>query len=151
MPYRIYGGSSLYQRKGIKDTIAYSRLTANLNDEEVSKCIINCPAHGISDTTVNRITAAAIDHNVGLWTVPCESLTYGMNINRGTVTKPQNFHGLMTGLIESISEKNAHEFDTEAIYQSGVIGDICQDNSSENLSRKENTGELVNGVSDFCA
>ena len=109
MPYRIYGGLSFYQRKEIKDTIAYFRLTVNPNDEEAFKRIINYPARGIGDTTVSKITAAATDHNVSLWTVLCEPLTYGVNINKGTVTKLQSFRDLMTGFIESVSEKNAYE------------------------------------------
>ena len=151
MPYRIYGGLSFYQRKEIKDTIAYFRLTVNPNDEEAFKRIINYPARGIGDTTVSKITAAATDHNVSLWTVLCEPLTYGVNINKGTVTKLQSFRDLMTGFIESVSEKNAYELGTEIIRQSGIIGDVCQDNSPENLSRKENIEELANGMSDFCA
>ena len=151
MPYRIYGGLSFYQRKEIKDTIAYFRLTVNPNDEEAFKRIINYPARGIGDTTVSKITAAATDHNVSLWTVLCEPLTYGVNINKGTVTKLQSFRDLMTGFIESIFEKNAYELGTEIIRQSGIIGDVCQDNSPENLSRKENIEELANGMSDFCA
>ena len=145
MPYRIYGGLSFYQRKEIKDTIAYFRLTVNPNDEEAFKRIINYPARGIGDTTVSKITAAATDHNVSLWTVLCEPLTYGVNINKGTVTKLQSFRDLMTGFIESVSEKNAYELGTEIIRQSGIIGDVCQDNSPENLE------ELANGMSDFCA
>lgn len=105
MPYRIYGGLSFYQRKEIKDTIAYFRLTVNPNDEEAFKRIINYPARGIGDTTVSKITAAATDHNVSLWTVLCEPLTYGVNINKGTVTKLQSFRDLMTGFIESVFEK----------------------------------------------
>ena len=151
MPYRIYGGLSFYQRKEIKDTIAYFRLTVNPNDEEAFKRIINYPARGIGDTTVSKITAAATDHNVSLWTVLCEPLTYGVNINKGTVTKLQSFRDLMTGFIESVSEKNAYELGTEIIRQSGIIGDVCQDNSPVNLSRKENIEELANGMSDFCA
>lgn len=151
MPYRIYGGLSFYQRKEIKDTIAYFRLTVNPNDEEAFKRIINYPARGIGDITVSKITAAATDHNVSLWTVLCEPLTYGVNINKGTVTKLQSFRDLMTGFIESVSEKNAYELGTEIIRQSGIIGDVCQDNSPENLSRKENIEELANGMSDFCA
>ena len=84
MPYRIYGGLSFYQRKEIKDVIAYFRLTVNPNDEEAFKRIINYPARGIGDTTVNKITAAATSHNVSLWTVLCEPLTYGVNIDKGT-------------------------------------------------------------------
>lgn len=151
MPYRIYGGLSFYQRKEIKDVIAYFRLTVNPNDEEAFKRIINYPARGIGDTTVNKITAAATDNNVSLWTVLCEPLTYGVNINKGTAGKLQGFRDLIAGFIENASEKNAYELGTEIIRQSGIINDVCQDNSPENLSRKENIEELANGMSDFCA
>lgn len=151
MPYRIYGGLSFYQRKEIKDVIAYFRLTVNPNDEEAFKRIINYPARGIGDTTVNKITTAATNHNVSLWTVLCEPLTYGVNINKGTAGKLQDFRCLIAGFIESVAEKNAYELGTEIIRQSGIIADVCQDNSPENLSRKENIEELANGMSDFCA
>lgn len=151
MPYRIYGGLSFYQRKEIKDVIAYFRLTVNPNDEEAFKRVINYPARGIGDTTVGKITAAATDNNVSLWTVLCEPLTYGVNINKGTAGKLQGFRNLMAGFIESVAEKNAYELGAEIIRQSGIINDVCQDNSPENLSRKENIEELANGMGDFCA
>ena len=151
MPYRIYGGLSFYQRKEIKDVIAYFRLAVNPNDEEAFKRIINYPARGIGDTTVSKITAAATDNNVSLWTVLCEPLTYGVNINKGTAGKLQGFRDLIAGFIEGVTEKNAYELGTEIIRQSGIINDVCQDNSPENLSRKENIEELANGMGDFCA
>lgn len=151
MPYRIYGGLSFYQRKEIKDVIAYFRLVVNPNDEEAFKRIINYPARGIGDTTVGKIIAAATEQNVSLWTVLCEPLTYGLNINKGTVGKLQGFRDLVAAFIENVAERNAYELGTEIIRQSGIINDVCQDNSPENLSRKENIEELVNGMSDFCA
>ena len=144
MPYRIYGGLSFYQRKEIKDVIAYFRLIVNPNDEEAFKRIINYPARGIGDTTVGKIIAAATGHNVSLWTVLCEPLAYGLNFNKGTVGKLQAFR-------TDAAEKNAYEIGADIIRQSGIINDVCQDNSPENLSRKENIEELVNGMSDFCA
>ncbi|WP_297645631.1 UvrD-helicase domain-containing protein [uncultured Bacteroides sp.] len=151
MPYRIYGGLSFYQRKEIKDVIAYFRLVVNPNDEEAFKRIINYPARGIGDTTVGKIIAAATEHNVSLWTVLCEPLTYGLNFNKGIVGKLQAFRDLIAGFIADAAEKNANEVGTDVIRQSGIINDICQDNSPENLSRKENIEELVNGMNDFCA
>ena len=106
---------------------------------------------GIGDTTVSKITAAATDNNVSLWTVLCEPLTYGVNINKGTAGKLQGFRDLIAGFIEGVTEKNAYELGTEIIRQSGIINDVCQDNSPENLSRKENIEELANGMGDFCA
>lgn len=151
MPYRIYGGLSFYQRKEIKDVIAYFRLIVNPNDEEAFKRIINYPARGIGDTTVGKIIAAATGHNVSLWTVLCEPLVYGLNFNKGTVGKLQAFRELISAFITDAAEKNAYEIGADIIRQSGIINDVCQDNSPENLSRKENIEELVNGMSDFCA
>lgn len=151
IPYKIYGGLSFYQRKEIKDVISYFRLVINPNDEEAFKRIINYPARGIGDTTVGKIITAATDHGVSLWTVLCEPLNYGLTINKGTHTKLQGFRELIEDFIGVLPEKSAYEIGTDLIRQSGIINDICQDTSPENLSRKENIEELVNGINDFCA
>ncbi|WP_195630201.1 ATP-dependent helicase [Bacteroides finegoldii] len=151
MPYKIYGGLSFYQRKEIKDVIAYFRLVVNPNDEEAFKRIINYPARGIGDTTVGKIISAATDHGVSLWSTLCEPLTYGLNINKGTHTKLQGFRALIEGFITDQADKNAYEIGVDIISQSGIMNDVCQDTSPENLSRKENIEELVNGMNDFCA
>lgn len=151
MPYRIYGGLSFYQRKEIKDVIAYFRLVANPNDEEAFKRIINYPARGIGDTTVGKIVAAATVNNVSLWTVLCEPLTYGLNFNKGTAGKLQGFRDLIASFMEDLGRKNASELGEDIVRQAGIINDVCQDNSPENLSRKENIEELMNGLKDFCA
>lgn len=150
MPYRIYGGLSFYQRKEIKDVIAYFRLTVNPKDEEALKRIINYPARGIGDTTIGKIITAASASNVSLWDVICEPLTYGVEFNKGTLTKLQNFRALIMGFIEKAEVDNAFEIGTAIIKASGIIGEVCQDNSPENLSRKENIEELVNGINNFC-
>lgn len=154
MPYRIYGGLSFYQRKEIKDVIAYFRLVVNPNDEEAFKRIINYPARGIGETTVGKIISAATANNVSLWNVLCEPLSYGLEINKGTHNKLQGFRELIEGFIHMQTDditKNAYDIGTEIIRQSGIMNDVCQDNSPENLSRKENIEELVNGMNDFCA
>lgn len=151
MPYKIYGGLSFYQRKEIKDVIAYFRLVVNPNDEEAFKRIINYPARGIGDTTVGKITSAATDHGVSLWTVISEPLNYGLSINKGTHTKLQGFRSLIEGFIADQADKNAYDIGTDIIRKSGIINDVCQDTSPENLSRKENIEELANGINDFCA
>jgi len=151
MPYKIYGGLSFYQRKEIKDVIAYFRLVVNPNDEEAFKRIINYPARGIGDTTVGKIISAATDNGVSLWAALCEPLSYGLNINKGTHTKLQGFRKLIEGFITDQADKNAYEIGTDIIRRSGIINDVCQDTSPENLSRKENIEELVNGMNDFCA
>ena len=151
IPYKIYGGLSFYQRKEIKDVIAYFRLVVNPNDEEAFKRIINYPARGIGDTTVGKIISAATDHGVSLWAALCEPLSYGLDINKGTHAKLQGFRELIESFIVDQADKNAYEIGTNIIRQSGIINDVCQDTSPENLSRKENIEELVNGMNDFCA
>lgn len=151
MPYRIYGGLSFYQRKEIKDLIAYFRLVVNPNDEEAFKRIINYPARGIGNTTVNKIITAATENKVSLWTVLCNSLEYNIGFNKGTQAKLQGFRQLIEGFIGDLEMKNAYELGSEIIRSSGIINDVCQDNSPENLSRKENIEELANGMSDFCS
>ena len=151
MPYKIYGGLSFYQRKEIKDVISYFRLVINPIDEEDFKRIINYPARGIGDTTVGKIITAANDNGVSLWTILCEPLTYGLTLNKGTHSKLQVFRQLIEGFMTDQAEKSAYEIGTDIIRQSGIINDVCQDTSPENLSRKENIEELVNGINDFCA
>lgn len=131
--------------------IAYFRLVVNPNDEEAFKRIINYPARGIGDTTVGKIISAATDHGVSLWAALCEPLTYGLDINKGTHAKLQGFRELIESFIVDQADKNAYEMGTNIIRQSGIINDVCQDTSPENLSRKENIEELVNGINDFCA
>lgn len=150
MPYRIYGGLSFYQRKEIKDLIAYFRLVVNPNDEEAFKRIINYPARGIGDTTLGKIAVAAGQNNVSLWKVLSEPLAYGLDFNKGILGKLSGFRELISGFIAHREEKNAYELGMEVVRQSGIMTDVIQDNSPESLSRKENIEELMNGMSDFC-
>ena len=149
IPYRVYGGLSFYQRKEIKDVIAYFRLVVNPNDEEAFKRIINYPARGIGDTTVNKITAAASTHGVSLWEVITHPETYDLNINKGTLTKVGGFRQLMDGFIAKAHDTDAYELGTAIIKASGIINEMMQDRTPENLSRQENIEELVNGLQEF--
>ena len=151
IPYKIYGGLSFYQRKEIKDVISYFRLAVNPNDEEAFKRVLNYPARGIGDTTLNKIVDAASLHGVSLWTVLCEPLTYGLNINKGTHTKLQGFRVLIESFMKDAQEKNAYEVGYAIVRQSGILNEISLDKTPENLSRQENIEELVNGMHDFCA
>lgn len=151
LPYRVYGGLSFYQRKEIKDVIAYFRLAVNPHDEEALKRVINYPARGIGDTTLGKIVNAANIHKVSLWTVLCEPLSYNVNLNKGTHAKLQGFRDLIAGFVEAATSKTAYELGGEIVRQSGIISEIYQDRSPENLSRQENIEELVNGMHDFCA
>nr|WP_320038567.1 UvrD-helicase domain-containing protein [uncultured Bacteroides sp.] len=151
LPYKIYGGLSFYQRKEIKDVIAYFRLVTNPNDEEAFKRIINYPARGIGDTTVGKIIEAANNYSVSLWDVICNPLQFALNINKGTHTKLQGFRELIENFSRAVSEKNAYEMATSIVKEAGIVNEIYQDRTPENLSRQENIEELVNGIHDFCA
>ena len=151
IPYKIYGGLSFYQRKEIKDVIAYFRLAINPNDEEAFKRVINYPARGIGDTTLNKIIGAATSHGVSLWKVLGEPLAYGLSINKGTHTKLQGFRELIELFMKDAQEKDAAEVGSGIVRQSGIMNDIYQDRTPENLSRQENIEELINGMHDFCA
>ena len=150
IPYKIYGGLSFYQRKEVKDVISYFRLAVNPHDEEAFKRVLNYPARGIGDTTLNKIVAAANVHGVSLWKVVQEPLSYGLNINKGTHAKLQGFVELIEGFIKDAQEKNAYEVGNAIVRMSGIMSEMYQDHSPENLSRRENIEELVNGMHDFC-
>ena len=148
--YRIYGGLSFYQRKEIKDVIAYFRLAVNPHDGEALKRVINYPARGIGDTTLNKIIATAAQEGVSLWTVISSPLDYGLNINKGTHAKLQGFKDIIAGFVSKVDTYNAYDLGKEIVGASGIMADIIQDTSPEGLSRRENIDELVNGMYDFC-
>lgn len=149
IPYKIYGGLSFYQRKEIKDVISYFRLSVNPHDEEAFKRIVNYPARGIGETTLTKITSAASQHHVSLWTVLTDPSTYGLSINKGTMSKLDEFRKLMEGLRERAATENAYEAGMDTIRRSGLIGDIYQGKDPEDVSRQENVEELMNGMKDF--
>lgn len=149
-PYRIYGGLSFYQRKEIKDVIAYFRLAVNPNDEEAFKRVINYPARGIGQTTVAKILASATQHEVSLWTVVNSPEQYGLDVNKGTLTKIGQFREMIESFMENAQQMPANQIGTMIVKQSGIIADIYQDTTPENLSRQENVEELINGMQDFC-
>ena len=148
--YRIYGGLSFYQRKEIKDVIAYFRLVVNPNDEEAFKRIINYPARGIGDTTVNKIIAAATEANVSLWTVLCDVEHYGLPVNKSTRNKLEAFRQLIADFSGHVVIADAYELGQDIVRRSGIFSEIYQDRTPENLARQENIAELVNGIHDFC-
>ena len=148
--YRIYGGLSFYQRKEIKDVIAYFRLAVNPHDGEALKRVINYPARGIGDTTLNKIIATAAQERVSLWTVISSPLDYGLNINKGTHAKLQGFKDIIADFVSKVDTYNAYDLGKEIVGASGIMADIIQDTSPEGLSRRENIDELVNGMYDFC-
>ena len=149
IPYKIYGGLSFYQRKEIKDVIAYLRVAVNPNDEEALKRIINYPARGIGQTTVLRIIEAANNHGVSLWTVLSAPTEHGLNLNSGTMKRLAEFHDLIQSFIQLTAQVDAAVAGQEIMKRSGIIADVYQDTSPENLSRQENLEEMVNGMTDF--
>ena len=150
IPYRIYGGISFYQRKEIKDVIAYIRLVLNPSDEEALRRIVNYPARGIGDTTIKKISEVATTHAQTLWTILTAPLEWGVKINSGTQTKLKNFTTLITELQEEVKTKNADEFVKDLIKKTGIFADVYVDNLPENVSKQENLQELVNAIIDFC-
>ena len=149
IPYRVYGGLSFYQRKEVKDVIAYFRLVVNPNDEEAFKRIINYPTRGIGDTTVGKIIGTATQHGVSLWEVISQPTAYGLNVNKGTLTKLEGFRTLINGFIEKATTTDAYALGTAIIQASGIMNELMQDRTAENMSRQENIEELVNGLQDF--
>ena len=149
IPYRIYGGLSFYQRKEIKDVIAYFRLIANPDDEEAFKRIINYPARGIGDTTVGKIIQTAQTYGVSLWRVIKDPMLFPMDVSKGTMTKIQNFRQLIEGWIERLQTEDAYTLGHDIIMNSGISKDIYSGRNPEDISRQENLEEFLGGMQDF--
>lgn len=149
IPYRIYGGLSFYQRKEIKDVIAYFRLVANPDDEEAIKRIINYPARGIGATTVMKIADCAHQNQVSFWEVIGEPAHYGLNVNKGTLTKLDNFRLLISSFIERSHTTDVYELGDAIIKESGISQDIMSGRDADDLARQENLEEFLSGMSAF--
>ena len=149
IPYRIYGGLSFYQRKEVKDVIAYMRLVINHNDEEALKRIINYPARGIGDTTLNKIISTAGLNGVGDWDVISDPIAYNLGINSGTAKKLEGFCDLIIKLTGDNSNQNAYDFGNELIKQTGLLKDLYNDLTPEGISRVQNIEELVKSLHEF--
>ncbi len=149
IPYRIYGGLSFYQRKEIKDVIAYFRVVANPNDEEALRRIINYPARGIGDTTVGKIVEKATAQNVSLWRVIAEPQKYALSLAKGTLNKLEAFHQMIAGWAMRIAQEDAYALGHSIIMESGISKDIYSSNNPEDLSRQENLEEFLSGMQDF--
>lgn len=150
IPYRIYGGLSFYQRKEIKDVIAYCRLVCNHADEEALKRTINYPARGIGDTTLNKLFECASLHGVTVWEVMCDMPGYNLPVNAGTANKLATFRDMIGVFAEQSEVLDAYHLMETIIKTTGIISDTFVDRSPENLSRQENVQELLNAVHEFC-
>ena len=151
IPYRIYGGLSFYQRKEIKDIIAYFRLVANPDDEEAIKRIINFPARGIGATTVAKVAACAHDNQVSIWDVIGEAAHYGLNVNKGTLTKLENFRLLISSFIDRSHTLNVYDLGDAIIKEARISEDIMQGKDADDLARQENLEEFLSGMQTFVA
>ena len=149
IPYRIYGGMSFYQRKEIKDIVAYFRLVVNHNDEEAFRRIINYPTRGIGDTTVNKLLAGANAYRESLWTVSENPSDYGVSIAKGTLNKLAEFRTLINSFTERLAKEDAFNLGREIIKMSGITADIYSGSNPEDVSRQENLDEFLSSMQDF--
>ena len=151
IPYRIYGGLSFYQRKEIKDIIAYFRLVANPDDEEAFKRIINYPTRGIGATTVMKIADCAHQNQVSFWEVIGNVEHYGLNVNKGTQTKLENFRLLISSFIDRSHTLDVYELGDAIIRESRISEDIMSGKNADDLARQENLEEFLSGMQTFVA
>lgn len=150
IPYRIYGGLSFYQRKEIKDALAYFRLTINPNDDEALRRVINYPARGIGATTLAKVQHCGINGGVSMWQVINNPSQHLLDVNKGTMSKLQAFVNLINGFAtKDQSGVNAYELGRTIIERSGIMAELMKDKSVENISKQENVDELLAAMHDF--
>ena len=151
IPYIIYGGISFYQRKEIKDLLAYFRLIINNRDEEALRRIINFPARGIGNTTIQKIEQFAGATNSYMWDVLSNPEKYDIGLNKSTMQKIQDFVSLISSFSEQLYEMDAYDLAYYVASSSGILQHYSPDHSPENISKHENLQELLNGIKDFCS
>ena len=149
IPYRIYGGMSFYQRKEIKDVIAYFRLVCNPNDEEALKRIINYPTRGIGDTTLSKIISTATAYGVSLWQVVSQPILFHLELAKGTAAKVEAFRQLIEGWVSRVATEDAYQLGHAIIMESGISKDIYSSRNPEDIARQENLEEFLGGMQDF--
>jgi len=149
LPYRIYGGLSFYERKEIKDMLAYLRLTVNSRDNEAFKRIINYPARGIGQTSLTKLEQTANQNNVSIWEIASNSNQYSTDISKGTLTKIDGFVDLINQFKQQLVDTSAYEVALMVARQTGIMEDLYKDKTPENLSKYENIQELLNAIQDF--
>ena len=149
IPYRIYGGMSFYQRKEIKDVIAYFRLVCNPNDEEALKRIINYPTRGIGDTTLSKIISTATAYGVSLWQVVSQPILFHLELSKGTAAKVEAFRQLIEGWVSRVATEDAYQLGHAIIMESGISKDIYSSRNPEDIARQENLEEFLGGMQDF--
>lgn len=150
IPYRIYQGLSFYGRKEIKDVLAYLRLVVNNYDEESLLRVINYPARGIGQTSLDRVRVAAADNDIAVWTVLENLPSFGLGITSGTTQKIGEFVMMIKRFSSMLATMNAYDLAKQIIYNSGIITLLRNDDDPDNPNRIENIEELLNGVKEFC-
>ena len=150
IPYRIYQGISFYGRKEIKDVLAYLRLVVNNYDEESLVRIINYPARGIGQTTLDRVRVAAADNDVAVWTVLENIASFGLGLNSGTMQRITDFVMMIKRFSTLLTTTNAYDLAKQIVYNSGIITLLRNDDDPDNPNRIENIEELLNGIQEFC-
>ncbi len=149
IPYRVYGGLSFYQRKEIKDIIAFFRIVVNPSDEEAFRRIINYPARGIGNTTISKIYSKAYESGASMWDVISNPIKHQLDVNKGTLGKINTFKELIERFISKTDNTDAYELGREIILDSGIKNDLYSDSSPEYVSRQENLEEFLSGLQDF--
>lgn len=150
IPYKIYGGLSFYQRKEIKDILAYFRLIINLKDDESFKRIINYPARGIGATTLGRLEEFAVSDGCSIWEVASDpDKMHKAGLNGGAIKKIVEFVQNISGFADEVVTKEAYEMAHRIASETGILAELYTDKSPENLSRYENTQELLNAIKEF--
>ena len=146
--YKIYGGLAFYQRKEVKDALSYFRLSVNPNDDEAFKRVINVPKRGIGDTTLAKISSAAMEHAVSMWSIASDPMKYDLGINAGTRAKLKSFTNLIDSFI-SRSDSDADDLARHIIETTGLLSQYLSDSTPENISKVQNLQELLKGAREF--
>lgn len=150
IPYKIFGGLSFYRRKEIKDVLSYLRLVINNYDDEALMRVINYPARGIGQTTLDKIRISASDNDVSVWTVLENIDSFGLGINTATLNRINDFVLMIKSLTSQVSIMNAYDLAKQVIFNSGIIRFLKEDEDPDNVNRIENIEELLNGIQEFC-
>ena len=149
IPYTIFGGQSFYQRKEIKDVMAYFRLVANPNDEEAFRRVVNYPARGIGNTTIQKLASAAVEYGVSFWQMLENPMLYKLDVNKGTLTKLDRFKQLIDSFVAEVNVTDAYTLGEDILKNSGIMADLAADVTVEGETRRENIDAFISSIHDF--
>lgn len=149
IPYTIYGGQSFYQRKEIKDVMAYFRLVANPNDEEAFRRVVNYPTRGIGATTIQKLANASVDNGVSFWQLLENPTHYRLDLNKGTLAKLDRFRVLIDSFVVEATATDAYTLGKDILKNSGIMADLATDTTTEGETRRENIDAFISSIHDF--